>query len=139
MVDVQCGVPSRHCTSVLLNCISQLYFSSVFLKCISQLYFSTVFLNCKCSGCSIEYKWLAMQCVPTRQRIRLVSCIFQTTPLCPASLISTFFSLSFFQLLFNFPTTLVQLFNFSNPTDVLLQQLVFSLPPLQLICRLAAF
>ena len=82
-----------------------------FLSWISQLDFSTLFLNCKCSGCSIEYKWLAMQCVPTRQRIRLVSCIFQTTPLCPASLISTFFSLSFFQLLFNFPTTLVQLFN----------------------------
>ena len=117
MVDMQCGVPSRHCTSVLLNCISQLYFSSVFLKCISQLQFSTVFLNCKCSGCSIEYKWLAMQCVPTRQRIRLVSCIFQTTPLCPASLISTFFLSHFF----NFCSTFQQLwFNFSTfPTQLM--------------------
>ena len=55
MVDMQCGVPSRHCSTVFLKCISQMYFSKLnlwgsmmqyasdfplFLKRISQMYFS---------------------------------------------------------------------------------------------------
>ena len=41
-IYVKCNQPS----TVLLRCISQMYFSTVFLKCISQVYFSNVFLKC---------------------------------------------------------------------------------------------